>query len=388
MPDFESLPAAAPNGQAEDVHAAHQLLIDVVDTVREPLLILDPTFRVMQANRAFFTTFRVERDETIGQELFALGDGQWDLAPLRALLRDKLATEPHLNDFDVDQVFPGIGRKIMQLNARLVAQGPGLPRVILLAIEDITERRLVERGLAEEHTELQRSNAALDEFAAVASHDLQEPLRKIVSFGDLLSRTAGPALEGRPREHLARMLAAATRMRTLINDLLAYSQITARAQPFVRTDLSKVAREVVTDLETAIAEAGAKVELGELPVVAADPLLMRQLLQNLMGNAIKYRRKDVPPVVQLGYTNGGSHYTVTVSDNGIGFSEQYANRIFRMFERLHARDEYEGSGIGLAICRKIVERHGGTIAATSTAGQGARFAFTLPVPQAAKGFTP
>jgi light-regulated signal transduction histidine kinase (bacteriophytochrome) len=217
---------------------------------------------------------------------------------------------------------------------------------------------------------------------------LQEPLRKIVSFGDLLGRSAGPALTGAPREHLARMLAAAARMRALINDLLAYSQVTARVQPFVRTDLGKVAREVMTDLEAAIAEADARVEVGELPVVAADPLLMRQLLQNLLGNAIKYRRKDVTPLVTLGCTNGGSHYTVTVSDNGIGFNEQYANKIFRMFERLHARDEYEGSGIGLAICRKIVERHGGTIAATSTAGQGSRFAFTLPVPQVARGFTP
>src|SRR6185295_3520356 len=136
-----------------------------------------------------------------------------------------------------------------------------------------------------------------------------EPLRKIVPFGDLLSRTAGLALSGAPREHLVPILAAATRMPTLINDLLAYSQVTARVQPFVRTDLAKIAREVMTDLEAAIAESDAKVEVGELPVVAADPLLMRQLLQNLLGNAIKYRRKDLAPIVTLGCTNGGSHYT-------------------------------------------------------------------------------
>ena len=367
--------------------AAQRLLLDIIDTVREPLIALDAEFRVTQANRAFFRTFRVEPQDTIGEVLFTLGDGQWDIAPLRELLRDKLVVEPQLNDVDVDHLFPGIGRKIMLLNARLVSQGPSVPRMILLAIEDITERRFTEWRLAEQHAELQRSNAALDEFASVASHDLQEPLRKILSFGDLLNRSAGPALEGNAREHLARMLSAAARMRTLISDLLKYSQVTTRVQPFVRTDLARIAREVIADLEMAIAESGGRVEVGELPVIDADALQMRQLLQNLLGNALKYRRKDTPLVVQLSCSSpGGQHCTITVTDNGIGFNEKQGEKIFRMFVRLHGRAQYEGSGIGLAICRKIVERHGGTIAATSTAGQGATFTVTLPVTQAAKGF--
>jgi signal transduction histidine kinase len=377
MPDVATL---------SDVPAAQRLLLDIIDTVREPLIVLDAEFRVTQANRAFFRTFRVEPQDTIGEVLFTLGDGQWDIAPLRELLRDKLAVEPQLNDFDVDHEFPGIGRKIMLLNARLVSQGPNLPRIILLAIEDITARRLTEWRLAEQHRELERSNAALDEFASVASHDLQEPVRKILSFGDLLNTSAGPALEGNAREHLARMLSAAARMRTLISDLLLYSQVTTRVQPLVRTDLARVAREVLADLETSIAESGGRVEVGELPVIDADALQMRQLLQNLLGNALKYRQKDTPPVVRLGCSNGGQHCTITVTDNGIGFNEKYASKIFRMFVRLHGRAEYEGSGIGLAICRKIVERHGGTIVATSTAGQGATFTVTLPVTQAANGF--
>jgi PAS domain S-box-containing protein len=363
-----------------------QVQLDIIDTVREPLIVLDAEFRVTQANRAFFRTFRVAPEDTIGEVLFTLGDGQWDIAPLRELLRDKLAVEPQLNDFDVDHVFPGIGRKIMLLNARLVSQGPNLPRIILLAIEDITERRFTEWRLADQRRELQRSNAALDEFASVASHDLQEPLRKIVTFGDLLSRSAGPALQSTAREHLARMLNATARMRTLINDLLMYSQVSTRVQLFVDTDLAAIAREVITDLETTIAEAGGRVEVGKLPVIAADPLQMRQLLQNLLGNALKYRRKDMAPVVQLNGSNGGPQCTITVTDNGIGFNEHYAEKIFRMFTRLHGREEYEGSGIGLAICRKIVERHGGTIAATSTTGQGATFTVTLPVTQTGKGY--
>ncbi|HEV8400410.1 MAG TPA: ATP-binding protein [Gemmatimonadales bacterium] len=386
MPATETFRICSSDEATRDVPAAQRLLLDIIDTVREPLIVLDAEFRVTQANRAFFDTFQVEPEDTIGEVLFTLGDGQWDIAPLRELLRDKLAVEPQLNDFDVDHEFPGIGRKIMLLNARLVSQGPNLPRIILLAIEDITARRLTEWRLAEQHRELERSNAALDEFASVASHDLQEPVRKILSFGDLLNTSAGPALDGAAREHLARMLGAAARMRTLISDLLLYSQVTTRVHAFARTDLARVAREVIADLETSIAESGGRVEVGELPVIEADALQMRQLLQNLLGNAIKYRRKDAAPVVGLRCSNGGQHCTITVTDNGIGFNEKHAAKIFGMFVRLHGRAEYDGSGIGLAICRKIVERHGGTIVAMSTAGQGATFTVTLPVTQAAKGF--
>jgi len=376
-------------GGTGHVPAAQQLLVDILDTVREPLLVLDHEFRVMQANRAFFRTFRVEPRDTIGTVLFDLGDGQWDIARLRELLRDKLPVEAQLDDFDVDHIFPGIGRKIMMLNARLVSKGPNEPRIILLAIEDITERRFTEWHLADQHRELERSNDALDEFAAVASHDLQEPLRKILSFGEQLVATAGPALEGDARRHVERMLGAADRMRTLISDLLTYSQVATRVVPFAATDLAGVAREVVADLEATIADAGGRIEIGELPVIDADTAQMRQLLQNLLGNALKYRRKDVPPVVRLSSAcSGGRNCTITVADNGIGFNDRYAEKIFKMFERLHARTQYAGSGIGLAICRKIVERHSGTIAATSTAGQGATFTVTLPITQVNSGRIP
>jgi signal transduction histidine kinase len=384
---IETLPATLQDVVPEGVPAAQRLLLDILDTVREPLIVLDPEFRVTQANRAFFRTFRVEPQDTIGHVLFTLGDGQWDIAPLRELLRDKLAVEPQLSDFDVDHVFPGIGRKIMLLNARLVSQGPTFPRMILLAIEDITQRRLTEWRLAEQHRELERSNAALDEFASVASHDLQEPVRKILSFGDLLNTSAGPALDANAREHLARMLSAAARMRTLTSDLLLYSQVTTRVQPFARTNLSRIAREVIADLETTIAEADGRVEVGALPVIEADALQMRQLFQNLLGNALKYRRKDTPPVVRLHALNPDAPLcTLVVADNGIGFNEKHAGKIFRMFVRLHGRAQYDGSGIGLAICRKIVERHRGTIAATSTPGQGATFTVILPVTQAEAGY--
>jgi signal transduction histidine kinase len=369
-----------------ELPAAERLLLDIIDTVREPLLVVNEELRVTHANRAFYRTFKADADTTIQKPLFTIGEGQWAIASLRELLRERLVVEPRVNDVEVDHIFPRVGRKILHINARLVVQGPLLPRLILLAIEDVTDRRLTEWQLAEQRVELQRSNAALEEFASVASHDLQEPLRKIISFGDLLRDTAGPLLHGAPAEHLARMRAAAARMRALINDLLLYSQVSTRPQTFLPTNLAVVAREVVGDLETSIAEAGGLVEIGDLPVIAADALQLRRLFQNLIGNAIKYRRPDVPPVVRLDYTRkSDGSCVISIADNGIGFHEQYAEKIFGMFERLHNRTQYDGSGIGLAVSRKIVERHGGTIAARSTVGQGATFLVTLPVTHSTHG---
>jgi len=387
VPNSSTMLASPPNGVGGDVPVAQQLLLDILDTVREPLLVLDAEFRVTQANRAFFQTFRVAPEETIGEILFTLGNGQWNIAPLRKLLYDRLPLEAQLYDCDVEHVFPDIGRKIMLLNARLVSPGPNVARLILLAIEDVTERRLTEKRLMEQRRELERSNEALEVYASVASHDLQEPLRKILSFGDRLGATAASTLSGEARADLDRMLSAAQRMRALISGLLAYSQVTARVEPFMPTDLSRMAREVIADLETAIAEAGGRVDVGALPVIDADAIQMRQLLQNLIGNALKFRKEGNPLVVQLGCSemNGGHECALTVKDNGIGFSPAYAEKIFKMFERLHGRQDYEGSGMGLAICRKIVERHGGKISATSSAGQGATFTVTLPITQATSG---
>jgi len=380
VPTTETFPTTPTGGVAGLVPVAQRLLLDILDTVRQPLLVLDPDFRVTQANKAFFRTFRVTPAETIGTVLFSLGDGQWDIAPLREMLRDKLTVESQLDDFDVDHVFPVIGRKIMLLNARLVSHGPGTPRIILLAIEDVTELRETDARLADQRRELQRSNAALDEYASIASHDLQEPLRKILSFGERLVNTTGPRLDDTQRMQLDRMMSAAQRMRILVNDLLQYSQVSTRVARFVPTDLSRIAREVIADLDTAISDAGGRIEVGDLPVIESDGLEMRQLLQNLIGNALKYRRAGTPPIVILAATNpGGPICSITVSDNGIGFKQEYAEKVFKMFERLHSRAQYGGSGIGLAICRRIVERHGGAISATSSLGEGATFRVDLPV---------
>lgn len=228
--------------------------------------------------------------------------------------------------------------------------------------------------------ELARANRELNDFAFVASHDLQEPLRKIQAFGERLNRNLSGKLDEESQDYLARMLNASSRMRNMINDLLALSRVTTRAQPFVTVDLNEVAMDVLSDLEIRVQAANGVVEISDLPVVQGDPIQMHQLLQNLIVNAIKFHKPDIPPMVRVysDCTSEEQSVRITVEDNGIGFEETYLERIFQPFQRLHSFGQYEGSGMGLAICRKIVERHGGTITARSQPEQGSTFIVTLP----------
>ena len=257
--------------------------------------------------------------------------------------------------------------------------------------EDITDQKQAQWALARQAEELTRSNRELEQFAYIASHDLQEPLRKVQTFSDMIATEAGSTLSPEGHDYLQRMRSAAARMQTLINDLLTYSRVASQAKPFERVNLAQVTQEVLSDLEIRIQSTGGRVEVGELPHLDADPIQMRQLLQNLIGNALKFHRPGVPPVVTVQSRpihsppgNGTGHSAspemceITVQDNGIGFDEKYVDRIFIPFKRLHGRGEYEGTGIGLAICHKIVERHGGTITARSVPDEGTRMIVTLP----------
>ncbi len=258
---------------------------------------------------------------------------------------------------------------------------------------DISVRKEAEERLRLAAEQLRRSNLELQEFASVASHDLQEPLRKIQAFGDRLKVKCSAALGENGRDYLERMQDAARRMQILLHDLLTLSRITSKAQPFEKVDLHKVVVDVVSDLEVRIEQSGARVEIGRLPVIDADAAQMRQLLQNLISNAIKFQAPPTKPEVIIsakvldnaeslpGSMPGEELVQIMVRDNGIGFDERYLDRIFQVFQRLHSRSDYEGTGIGLAVCRKIADRHGGTISAKSTEGQGATFIVTLPVKQ-------
>lgn len=237
--------------------------------------------------------------------------------------------------------------------------------------------------------ELSRSNRELEDFAFVASHDLQEPLRKIQAFSDRLTTIYKDQLDERGVDYIKRMTTAAFRMSTLINDLLEFSRITTRGKEFVEIELNSVLDEVLNDLEIAIAETGAQIDVAPLPKVCADPSQMYQLFLNVLSNGLKFHKTDVAPVISVSVEQKDlrdelQHVDVpscivTIKDNGIGFEQTYADKIFSPFQRLHGRTAYKGTGIGLAVCRRIVERHGGTITALSSPDEGAEFTITLPI---------
>jgi signal transduction histidine kinase len=253
-------------------------------------------------------------------------------------------------------------------------------------LADKVQARTTELKLYSE--ELKRSNRELEDFAFVASHDLQEPLRKIRAFGDRLRSDYAQRLDEKGEDYINRMYNAAERMSALINDLLEFSRITTRGKDFVKVDLNDTVATIIDDLEVAIKESAAQISLCTLPTIDADPSQMYQLLLNLISNAVKFRKTAC--VVQISFSYqlieasaeqkdiSEKWHVITIVDNGIGFAQEYADKIFSPFQRLHSRDEYIGTGIGLAVCRRIVERHRGEISAQSTQGLGAKFIIRLP----------
>ena len=254
-----------------------------------------------------------------------------------------------------------------------------LYRRLQIELEERKKNEIELRSLTER---LKHSNQELESFAYVSSHDLQEPLRKIQAFGDRLKNRCGDLLDDKSQDYLQRMLSAASRAQMLIDNLLTFSRITSKGQSFMRVNLREIIEGVLSDLEIRIEKLGGTVNLGPIPEIDADPSQMRQLFQNLLSNALKFSRDGVPPVVTVSATVEEDRVRIEVADNGIGFDEKYRDRIFEVFQRLHGRTEYEGSGIGLSICRKIVERHHGTIIPYSQPDSGATFVIILPLKQA------
>ncbi len=248
---------------------------------------------------------------------------------------------------------------------------------------EVNERKQAEKQLKSYTAELLRSNQELQDFAYAASHDLQEPLRKVRAFGSRLESRYADVLDERGLDYLSRMQDAADRMQTLIINLLDYSRVTTQAQPFAPINLNLILQNVLSDLETRIEEVNGIIFADTLPTIDADAVQIRQLLQNLISNALKFHRDGVSPIIKIKVQvqEAENQATIAISDNGIGFEDEFAERVFALFQRLHGRSQYEGTGIGLAICRKIVNRHNGTITARSVPDEGATFTINLPIHQ-------
>jgi light-regulated signal transduction histidine kinase (bacteriophytochrome) len=290
------------------------------------------------------------------------------ITPLARLARD--VREVAHGDFERPLV-PSGPREVSALGSDVEA----MRRRIL---DEVTALRDAETALLEQARELQRSNEELEQFAYVASHDLQEPLRKVASFTQMLERRYKGQLDERADRYIAFAVDGAKRMQELINDLLEFSRVGRLTRPHDAVDCNVIVEQVRGRLATAIDETGAEVSAGDLPRVTGDEGLLTAAFQNLIANAVKFRG-DEPPRVRIEAEREGRFWRFTCTDNGIGVEDEYAERIFVIFQRLHTRESYEGTGIGLAMCRKIIEYHGGRIRlAPAQAGRGARFIFTLP----------
>jgi two-component system CheB/CheR fusion protein len=516
----------------DQLSEAHEYAKVIFGAIREATLMLDNNLRVRSANPAFYRTFNTREEDTEGQLIYELGDRQWNIPALRHLLETIIPKKNTFQNFEVKHTFPGIGEKVMLLNAQMVMQQPHRQEMILLVIEDITEHRQIQRLLEEreawfhgmadnapvlirvagldgnynflnktwleftghelkeevEHSwlaqihpddvknykqlyeshfekrlpyrteyrllrhdgeyrwmledgkplfsiegvftgymgtcaevhhqkmeneelearvaqrtldlheanaNLKRSNEELRQYAYVASHDLQEPLRKIVTFSGRIQKKFTDNLPEQGHEYLTKIVNSAQRMTRLIDDLLTFSRTIHQNKNLVPTDLNHVLQEVLLDFDLTISEKQATLQTGHLPTIEAIPLQMAQLFYNLVGNALKFTIPNNPPVISIEATpadkeeiskkipeaDSEMYWKIVIRDNGIGFDPHFSDQIFFIFQRLHEREAYIGTGIGLALCQRIVNNHNGHIYAEGKEGEGATFCLLLPEKQ-------
>lgn len=354
-----------------------QLYRRVVESVAEAICTLDTDARVTFVNAPAIALTGYVREEILGRPIFeALFPADAALAMQRFERRKTGIAERYetrVRRRDGSAVWVDISSAPMLDDA-------GRFTGSLLMATDITERKAAEAEMARQRAALERSNADLQQFAYVTSHDLQEPLRTIQTYTQLLTQRYGAAFDDEARQFISFITGSVQRMDNLIRDLLAYSQVVARdpTPPAERASLKDVVEWALMNLRHSIRESGATVRLEDvLPVVQGDPTQLIQLFQNLLSNAIKYRGKEAPAVVIGSSQNDGGEWQISVRDNGIGIAPKYHRQVFGLFKRLHGQ-ELPGTGLGLAICQRIVERHGGRIWVESDVGQGSTFFFTLP----------
>lgn len=356
----------------------------IVESVREGLVVLDEDLRIQFANAAFRGMFPA-RTIAPGLLWMEVAEPALDAPEFRLRLQDLVESRQSIDDFELAIDSSAGSSRTLLISARVLGDRAAASPTFLLVLEDITLRRVAEKALASRSAELARSNDDLEQFAAAASHDLREPLRKIQAFGSRLAARYGSVLDQQGVEYVDRMVESSARLQNLISDQLQYARIAVRTPEATATSLREIVSEVLVELELRIEDTGASIQVSELPVVAVDPDLFRHVFLNLIGNALKFTRQGIRPEIHI-YASmpvGSTALAViVVEDNGIGIEARYAERIFRPFQRLHTRASYEGSGMGLAIVRRIVERHGGSVDVDSVLGKGTRFSISVPMPSA------
>ena len=383
----------------------------IVATIREPLLILDRNMQVRTANRSFYEKFDISEEQTEGRSLYTLGSGQWDIPALRTALGILLSREERITDIEISYPIKGAGARVLLLNASRIYRKDNAEQLILLAVEDVSETRKREdeqklfskelakqveqrtASLKEANAALKYSNENLEQFATIASHDLQEPLRKIRTFVTMLNQRHGTEVTDEAANLLKKIARQAQRMADLIYDVLNFSKI-LDASFFETTDLNAILQSVIHDFDLQIEHTEAVLRFGTLPIITAVPLQMKQLFSNLLSNALKFTRANVPPVIEISFRHltppelkaypqldqNSSYGEIVFADQGIGIDPIFSQRVFLIFQRLNASEQFEGTGVGLALCKRIVSNHKGEIYVDSNAGVGVRFHIILPLP--------
>ena len=358
---------------------AREYAENIVSTVREPLLVLDGELKIVSASRAFFQTYEVTPEETEGQLLYDLGNRQWDIPKLRELLEDVLPTTNSVDDYEVEHDFEQIGQRTMLLNARGIFREGHRAKLILLAIEDITERKRLGRLVDKHAADLTAVNKELEAFAYSVSHDLRAPLRGIDKFSQILLRDYADKLDDDGKSYLDRVSVGARRMSGLIDALLELSRLTRAEMCYGPVDLSALVSEIAGDLQSAEPQREVRIVTDDAIAVTGDATLLRVAMTNLLANAWKFTSHHEHATIEFGTRMIKRERVYYLRDDGAGFDMKDSTKLFGAFQRLHETTEFPGTGVGLATVQRVIHRHGGRIWAEGEVEKGATFYFTLPV---------
>lgn len=363
----------------EEISQALIYYKNIVNTVREALIILDEELKVVSANDAFYRLFHVSKEETEGRHIYELGSRQWDLDGLKEILEKIIPRNDHFQDYMADYTFPIIGHKIMLLNGRRVIHGERGHRLILLAIEDVTERIAEQRSIEKYTAMLEDANTQLRTFDYTISHDLRAPLNIITSYATIMLQEHAGQLDEDGKRILSVIRSKVQDMENLIRDLLRFSHISVGEIHATSINMDKIVGSVIAEIRASL-PSSRKVQIttGQLSPAQGDPAMIRQVWVNLVDNAVKFTRPRQKAVIDIGGQSDAKENVYFIRDNGIGFDMKHAKKLFGIFQRLHSSKEYGGTGAGLAIVRRIIVRHGGRVWAESKENEGATFYFTLP----------